>query len=69
MGILGVALVPFLLPINAVCKYNVLLTCLAFWILMGFYLVAFTFMTYSQSLVLNILSGYDPKYTGSYLKF
>ena len=36
---------------------------------MFFYLIAFTFQTFNQGLILNILSIYNPKYTGVYIQY
>lgn len=36
---------------------------------MGFYLIGFLFQIYFQSVVLNIISVYDPKYAALYFTF
>ena len=36
---------------------------------MGFYLVGFLFQIYFQSLMLNIMSVYDPKYAAAFFTF
>lgn len=77
IGLAGVALTPFLMERNSFCKshfilsgcYSWLTFLVAFWLIMFFYLVAFTFQTFSQGIMLHILSAYEPEYTGVYIKY